>query len=351
MQTRITILCVALGLVYVPSSGAEDGIPRTESGKPDLSGTYDIASLTQFERPQEYGESLTMSVEEARRIEAVKADSTAQADTASDPDRGAPPAGGDLHLSRVGGHNQWYFDRGTTVFALDGLFRTSILTDPPNGRLPELTEAGKVNHSWSLGCGRGSCRPRDYQGPTGDAWWVEAEDNLYDNPEGQTLGTRCIYSGGPTVPIRPASYNNLKTITQTETHVVILVEWMHWARVVRLDSIHLPSEMRSLGGDSIGWWEGDTLVVDTTNFLASPTVPREGFHVVERFRRVDGDTVLYEFTVDDPDYTAPFSGSLPWPRTDKRLFEYACHEGNYSMGNTLRGARLLEREWSDEHGG
>ena len=146
------------------------------------------------------------------------------------------------------------------------------------------------------------------------------------------------------LPPQPVLYNNLKTITQTDTHVVILVEWMHWARVIRLDSKHLPPEIRSLGGDSIGHWEGDTLVVDTTNFLERPNVPRDGLHVVERFSRVDHDTLRYQFTVEDPEYTKPWSGEFPWEQTTDRLYEYACHEGNYAMGNILRGARLMEKE-------
>ena len=150
------------------------------------------------------------------------------------------------------------------------------------------------------------------------------------------------------MPVRPSAYNNLKTITQTDTHVAIHVEWMHWTRIVRLDSEHPPPEYRSFGGDSIGWWEEDTLVVETTNFLRAPHVAHDGLRVVERFSRIDADTLFYEFTVEDSDYTAPYTGSLPWPRTDERLYEYACHEGNYSMGNMLRGARLLEQEAREE---
>ena len=161
---------------------------------------------------------------------------------------------------------------------------------------------------------------------------------------------RCLYIGAVTVPIRPVVYNNAKTIVQTDTHVVIHIEWMHWARVVRINSEHHGLEFRSLAGDSIGWWEGDTLVVETTNFLDRPGVPRENLRVVERFSPIDGDSLLYGFTVHDPDYTAPYSGEFPWPKADHANWEYACHEGNYSMGNTLRGARLLEKEWLQQQG-
>ena len=116
------------------------------------------------------------------------------------------------------------------------------------------------------------------------------------------------------------------------------------AKQAPLVPAHAPAEIRSLAGDSIGWWEGDTLVVETTNFLESPNVPRDGLRVIERFTPIDQRGLLYAFTVEDPEYTAPYRGELPWPRTDKRQFEYACHEGNYAMGGTLRGARLLEAE-------
>jgi hypothetical protein len=198
-----------------------------------------------------------------------------------------------------------------------------------------LSEAGKKR--------RDELNPYFYENNS-DAWWIDQEKGPYDGPESVSLLDRCLYVSVASVPAQPVLYNNLKTIVQTDTHVVILVEWMHWARVIRLDSEHLPAELRSLGGDSIGHWEGDTLVVDTTNFLATPNVPREGLHVVERFTRTGRDTLHYQFSVEDPDYVAPYSGEFTWPQTADRLYEYACHEGNYSLGNILRGARILERE-------
>ena len=206
---------------------------------------------------------------------------------------------------------------------------------PLAGRLPALTPEGKAR--------RDAINPYVAEN-TGDAWWLETGDDPFDGPESLTTVDRCLYVGVATVPARSVPYNNLKTILQTDDHVVILVEWMHWARVIRLDSEHAPPDLLSMSGDSIGRWEGDTLVVETTNFLERPGVPRTGLRIVERFTRRDRDTLLYQFTVHDPEYVAPFSGEMPWPRTDGRLFEYACHEGNYAMGNILRGARLLEQE-------
>ena len=201
--------------------------------------------------------------------------------------------------------------------------------------MPPLTAEGKAR--------RDQLNPYFYENNK-EVWWLDKEAGPYDGPESLSLLDRCLYVSVASLPPQPVLYNNLKTITQTDTHVVILVEWMHWARVIRLDSKHVAPEIRSLGGDSIGHWEGDTLVVDTTNFLERPNVPRDGLHVVERFSRVDRDTLRYQFTVEDPEFTKPWSGEFPWEQTTDRLYEYACHEGNYAMGNILRGARLMEKE-------
>lgn len=204
-----------------------------------------------------------------------------------------------------------------------------------------MSEAGKSR--------RATLRPRGYKND-GTAWWLAEGGDPYDNPDGFSLGDRCLYIGFVTVPVRPVVYNNMKTIVQTDDHVLINVEWMYWSRIIRLNSVHLAPEFRSLSGDSIGWWEDDTLIVETTNFFALPGVAREGLRVVERFSPLDKDRLLYQFTVYDPDYTAPYSGELPWPKSTAKNYEYACHEGNYSMANTLRGARFLEQQWMAEHG-
>ena len=338
-RTSIVIFALlGLALIAAVAMAADSEIPRTAAGKPDFSATYDISSLTPFARPEKFGEQLFLTREEAEAIEKAAAERTAERAVASAPDRDAPKAGGS-----VGAYNDFWFEWGTDTFSVDGKYRTSILTDPPNGRMPSLTEAGKA---------RLAALPRFAWQNKGYAWWLESGDTPYDGPENMVLGVRCIYQPSATVPARPLPYNNLKTVVQTDTHLMINVEWMHWTRVVRLgaegrSTAHLPSNMRSLAGDSIGWWEQDTLVVETTNFLDSPGVPRE-LRVVERFSPIDGAALLYQFTVEDPNYTDSYSGELVWPRTEGRSFEYACHEGNYAMGNTLRGARLLEQEWQSE---
>ena len=151
----------------------------------------------------------------------------------------------------------------------------------------------------------------------------------------------------------PVLYNNLKRIVQTPDHVMILVEMVHDARIIRLNSEHAPESVRRWLGDSIGWWEGDTLVVDTTNFTDNPAIrASRDLHVVERFERIDEDTLRYRFTVEDPNvWTGSWSGEYPWPASENRVYEYACHEGNYAMEGILKGARLLEAEAMQASGG
>ena len=158
-------------------------------------------------------------------------------------------------------------------------------------------------------------------------------------------------TAGP--PMLSVLYNNMKRIVQTEDTVMILVEMVHDARIVRMNQEHNPPELRSWLGDSVGHWEGDTLVVDTTNFTDNPSLggASRNLHVVERFSRIDSDTLLYRFTVEDPTvWTAPWTGEYVWPSSDDKVYEYACHEANYSFGGILRGARVLEQDVRDAAG-
>ena len=338
MKRTITLAAV-IGAAVAAHAGPED-FPRTASGKPDFSGTYDIATLTPYIRDERHGESLHLDPAEAAKVEEGTAKWLADSLEPTDPaSRRAPEKGGNVDARS---YDWFWLELGTTMFQLDGQYRTSIIVDPPNGRMPAVSDAGKAR--------RAGLKRRGGWKNDGTAWWIATGEQPYDDPEGQSLHDRCIYLGHVTVPALPAPYNNLKTIVQTDDHVLILIEWMHWARLVRLNDEHLPGDMRSLGGDSIGWWEDDTLVVDTTNFLSNPGEPREGLRVVERFSPLAADRLLYRFTVHDPDLVAPYTGEMPWPKTDSSLYEYACHEGNYSMGNTLRGARHLEKVWLEEHG-
>ena len=333
-QPILLSLLLSLGPSYLLSAD----IPRTADGKPDFSGRYDISMLTPFSRPSEFGERLYLTPEEVTAMDEKAADSRTQGARQKDPERAPPKAGGD-----VGAYDDFWFEWGSQGFSIDGKFRTSILTTPKNGRMPALTDQGSA---------RLADAPRFAWKNEGRAWWVESGDTPYDGPENMVAGVRCIYQPVASVPMRPLPYNNIKTIVQTQEHLLIHIEWMHWARIVKLNSEHAPKDVRSLSGDSIGWWEGDTLVVETTNFLDSNWLqqPKDDLKVTERFTPVSSEGLLYEFHVNDGDYTESYGGEFVWPRTEAQNFEYACHEGNYAMGGMLRGARLLEAEWEEEHG-
>ncbi len=343
MPHRFLTTVAGLAVAF-PMVGPAD-VPTTSSGHPDLSGTYDTATLTPLQRPARYGDKLTLTDAEAEAIARGEAEYLAGQDAATDPDRAPPPAGGDGSTGaagNVGGYNAFWIDRGAGAFKIDGKWRTSIITVPQNGRRPELTSLAK-----RAAAARASrSRPN-----TGEAWWIKEgiEPGPYDDPELRPLAERCLLgfgsTGGP--PMLPVLYNNLKRIVQTDDHIAILVEMVHDVRIIRMNAEHDPPDVRKWLGDSVGRWEGDTLVVDTTNFRDRPALSgaSRNLHVIERFRRIDDRTLLYSFTVDDPTvWTEPWGGEYIWPATENRVYEYACHEANYSFGGILRGARILEAE-------
>ena len=358
MSSRVSVVLGALSIALTalaPVALAQQGtgdIRRTSDGRPDLSGTYDIATLTPLQRPASFGDKLVLTEEEAAAL-AAGADSLERIFNIPDErneetgaPREAPPVGGDGSsgaAGNVGGYNSFWMDRGSAGFQIDGQWRTSIITDPPNGRQPALTPEARTQRA-SLAA---FLRPN-----TGTAWWLENDLNApgpYDDLELRPHSERCLLGFGSTAgpPMLPVGYNNLKRIVQTEDTVMILVEMVHDARVIRLDQEHAPPEIRSWLGDSVGHWEGDTLVVDTTNFRDTPALGQasRNLHVVERFTRIDAETLLYQFTVDDPTvWTAPWSGEYVWPASEHKVYEYACHEANYSFGGILRGARVLEAD-------
>ncbi len=351
MRRRITICLGGLAtvaLAMTPVAAAQDGdIPRTPSGRPDLSGTYDVSTLTPMERPAELGEKMALTAEEAAEVAERARQRDERRQQPSDPDRGAPPQGGDGSggaSGNVGGYNGFWIDNGDSAFQVDGQWRTSILIDPANGRYPPRVGSSGTG-------GRGARRAND-----GTAYWLEAGNDApgpYDNMEQRPYAERCILTFGSTSgpPMLPALYNNHKRIVQTEDTVMILIEMVHDARIVRMNAEHDPPDIKKWLGDSIGWWEGDTLVVETTNFVDRPAF-RQGtgnMTVTERFRLESADQLVYTFTVEDATvWTAPFTGEYAWPRSPNKVFEYACHEANYALEGIMRGARLLEAEYRGE---
>jgi hypothetical protein len=323
------------------AAAASAALPRTLDGHPDLQGTYDIATLTPLERAA--GTPLVMTKQEAAKLEQQTQNRIDRAALPSKGDRNAPPVGGDGSVGaagNVGGYNNFWIDSGTQYFQIDGEKRMSIIVDPPVGRVPALTPQARQ---------RAASR---FQRPTSDA--AENDPGLegagaYDDPERRPLGERCLLGFGSTSgpPALPVLYNNLHQIVQTPGYVMILNEMDHDARIIRIGGKHAPENVRNWLGDSVGHWEGDTLVVDTTNFSdktrfrgSSPNL-----HVIERFSRLDAKTLRYQFTIDDPaTWVRSWSGEAAWPSTADLMYEYACHEGNYALGDILRGARLKEAD-------
>ena len=318
--------------------------PRTPDGHPDLQGTYDLATLTPLERPA--GMKAVLSEDEAAKLER---DVAARKDQGARPisgDRAAPPKGGDGSTGAaggVGGYNNFWLDPGSSYTMVNGERRTSLIVDPPDGHVPPLTPAARQR-----------ALAQRVARPTSDA--TESRDpgleppGSYDDPERRPLGERCLLgfgstSGPPALP--DYFYNNLHQIVQTADTVMILTEMVHDARIVRMNAEHLPKTIRKWMGDSVGHWEGDTLVVDTTNFTDKTRFrgASEDLHVIERFTRVAPNALLYRFTIDDPaTWAKAWSGEYTWPATNEHIYEYACHESNYALENILRGARRREAD-------
>jgi len=342
-SSRALLTIAVAGVTLVPVAGQGPWkAPRTPDGRPDLQGTWSNATITLVERPKEYP-NLVLTREEATRLEKDVADRIQRLAQPSDPERPAPPKGGDGSTGaagNVGGYNDFWIDSGTTVAMVNGEPRSSLIVDPPDGRIPALTEGGQKRASERMAA-------------------LKARGGQYDHPEYRPLAERCLLSFGSSSgpPMLPNYfYNNNYQIVQTADHVMILVEMVHDVRIIRMNAKqHPPKHIRPWMGDSIGRWEGDTLVVETTNFHPAQTEVRS-FHpyqairgvsddlrVIERFTRVDADTILYTFTIDDPGtFTRPWSGEVPFKSTNEPIYEYACHEGNYALSNVLSGERNRE---------
>jgi len=329
---------IQAGLVAVvlgaPSVAAQPSVPKpwsaptTLDGKPDLQGVWTNATLTPLERPARFAGRPLLTDAEAAELES-QAERSFNQQAADRPQAVAPRAGG-----AVGSYNQAVWaDPDRKVVATR---QTSLVVDPPNGRVPVRPEAERVR----------------------DAQNARATDSY----EFLNVWDRCITRGVPG-GFFPAGYNNAYQILQTPGYVVIVSEMIHDARIIPTDGRpHRSAHLRTMTGDSVGRWEGDTLVVETRNYNDKGTIATastagrirgipqsEALHVVERFRRVDAATISYTVTIEDPNvYTAPWTVSMPLVRDDGyRIYEYACHEANYAVGNILRGARREDAEAAD----
>ena len=325
---RLTAACIvvaslALSPALATAQPSDASAPRTPWGQPDLQGIWDFRTITPMERPEALGDQAFLTAEEAANLEREAVDrdtdllnrAAVRTEAGANVDRGADGA--------PGAYNNFWLDRGTTTI---GTRRTSLIVDPPNGRMSDLSTVGQRR---------------------ADARSAYRRDHPADSYVDRSTSDRCIvgFNAGP--PITPLAYNQNMQLFQTPDHLVMVTEMVHTARVIPLDGRPaLDDGIRQWSGDSRGYWEGETLVVETANFnderrwrgsTATMTL-------VERFTRVDADTLEYRFTVTDPETWAnTWTASIPMQRTDVPMFEYACHEGNYSMAGILGGARADEQ--------
>lgn len=293
--------------------------PRTPDGKPDLQGMWTNSSITTLERTNA-SLPLVLDAEQVRRMEGQRAQQVAADAAPTNPDAGAP-----TDRNTMAGYNLFWIDRGSKVGRVKGEARSSWIVDPPNGRMP-ISEAGRA-------------RIREIQARRAE-----------DGPEGMNPADRCLVgsrgSGGP--PMLNNIYNNTYQIVQTHTHVMIDVEMMHDARIIRLEQDHRPAAVTQWLGDSVGHWEGDTLVVVTKGWNRQhgdyePVYLSERATVTERFTRTGPGEITYAFLVDDPGfYTQPWKGEMVFTPSNGPVYEFACHEGNYALKHILTGARVRE---------
>ena len=309
MRRGNSALCALVSLLLI--AAAPKSLPRMPDGHPDLQGFWDNSTVTPLERPQAFTGRPFFSAEEAAHFERL-------------------PQYLERAVARLGD------DEVNTTGEINGIWtetrrvgpdrRTSLIVDPADGKLPPLTPRARARL---------------------DAFTKGRKEHHADDPEDLPLAERCLIWGADP-PLVPVSYNNNLQIVQTPGYVMILTEMVHDARIIPLDGRpHLPNGIPQWKGDSRGRWEGDTLVVDTTNFTDQTRFQGSGtgLHVVERVTRTDLNALRYDFTVEDPaSFAAPWAGRIWMTRTDDRIFEYACHEGNYSMIGILRGARFKERD-------
>ena len=308
---RLAARAFAVVALLPAGAAGQDASFRTPDGHPDLQGVWNFSTATPMERPADLADQDTLTAEEAAAWEQRLAEQRA----ANESEREDAPLG-----ARLGYSVRVWFEHGHTLTDQ----RTSLVIDPPNGRIPAVRP--EVAARAEL---RGLLRGRHAHGP-----------------EDRGASERCLlgFNSGP--PMTPSAYNNNVQLFQTADHVVILNEMVHNARIIPLDGRpHLPAHLKQWVGNSRASWDGDTLVIETRNFLGETSLrgSSANLHLVERFRRAGPDTLIYEFTVNDPtSWIRPWTAQVLMSRTAEPLYEYACHEGNYSMPSSLSGARAME---------
>ena len=324
MSHRLRVALVTVALVMPAPAWAQAGTDaaplRTPDGQPDISGIFTFRTLTPLQRPEALEGQATLSAEDAAAFEASER-RRLNRDT-FDPESGAPSAG---YQSRAEGgvlsYNEFWYERG---IELTSDKRTSLVVDPPDGRIPYTPEFAEANRLRRLNLRNG----------------------FADHYTDRSLTDRCLMGSNSGPPMRPGSYNNNLQILQIPGYVVLVNEHIHNTRIIPVDG-RPHGNVRQWVGDSRGRWDGDTLVIETKNFQRETNFAgsSQDTLLVERFRRVDPDTLMYEFTIEDPNnYTRSWTAMIPLRRTDGPLFEYACHEGNYGMVGIMAGARNLNTQ-------
>ena len=319
-ESLVVAVAVVVTFLGGPMLVQGQEVSRTAWGDPDLNGVWDFRTLTPFERPEDLADQEFFTEEEAAQFEANR---LAEFEVRDDQE----PA--DI----VGNYNQFWFDPGDQVSATN---QTSLVIDPPSGRVPALVSVAQAK----VDALREHREGIDPHAPT--------YGGFVDDLGGGMFAVRCIlgFNSGP--PMTPGGYNQNVQLFQTPDHVVLLNEMVHSSRVIPLDGReHISDNVRQWMGDSRGHWEGNTLVVETTNFLRETSfrngVTTSDLKLVEKFTRTDAGTLLYDVTVEDPNtWSRPWSYRIPMRANDMPIFEYACHEGNYGLENILAGAREKE---------
>jgi hypothetical protein len=312
MTRRLVISIFGLSLLIAVSAAAQAPALRTPDGKPDLQGTWSFATVTPMERPANLAGKEFFTEQEAAAFEkdVVERNNKDRRDGSAESD-----------VSRA--YNDFWWDSGTKVVKTR---RTSLVVDPKDGKIPPMLPAARERQQERQSLNRG---------------------HEFDGPENRPLPERCLVLQGAGPPITPTAYNNNVQIVQGQGYVALLIEMGHEVRMIPTDGRpHLPSTVRLWKGDSRGRWEGDTLVVETTNFSNKNSFrgSSENLKLIERFRRLDADTLIYQFTIEDPEtWARPWTVEIPVTKSQGRLFEYACHEGNYGMAGALAGARAEDK--------